>query len=178
MHGHCHQKALDTLNDKEIGQLFAEKHVFDKMGLEDRHPDTGCCGMAGAFGYEKENGHYAVGLAAGERVLLPEVRQAPRDEIIVADGFSCQEQVRQQTDRTALHVAHVLRFAQRGGEALAGEMPEAAIVSARRRELRLGMAKAALLVGAATLFGGWALWKLSSGRHTDSRVKEAIDHAR
>ena len=67
VHGHCHQKALDTLNDKEFGKLFAEKEIFKRMGIEDKHPDAGCCGMAGAFGYEKENDHYEVGVAAGER---------------------------------------------------------------------------------------------------------------
>ena len=67
VHGHCHQKALDTLNDKEFGKLFAEKELFKKMGLDDRHPDSGCCGMAGAFGYESENDHYDVSVAAGER---------------------------------------------------------------------------------------------------------------
>ncbi len=98
------RKALDTLNDKEFGKLFAEKEIFDKMGLEHQHPDAGCCGMAGAFGYEKVNDHYEVGVAAGERVLLPEVRKAADDELIVADGFSCQEQIEQQTDRVALHI--------------------------------------------------------------------------
>ncbi len=54
VHGHCQQKALEKLNDKEFGVLFAEKEIFDRMGLEHRQPETGCCGMAGAFGYEKE----------------------------------------------------------------------------------------------------------------------------
>ena len=65
--------------------------------------------MAGAFGYEKENDHYEVGVAAGERVLLPEVRRAARDDLIIADGFSCQEQIEQQTDRAALHVGACTR---------------------------------------------------------------------
>ncbi|HSU38728.1 MAG TPA: FAD-linked oxidase C-terminal domain-containing protein, partial [Polyangiaceae bacterium] len=80
--GHCHQKALDQLNDKEIGRLFAEKHVYDAMGIEHREPDTGCCGMAGSFGYEGENDHYEVSVACGERALLPLVRQAGDDELV------------------------------------------------------------------------------------------------
>ncbi len=123
VHGHCHQKALDTLNDKEFGKLFAEKEIFKKMGIEDKHPDAGCCGMAGAFGYEKENDHYEVSVAAGERVLLPEVRDADDDELIIADGFSCQEQIEQQTDRGALHMAQVVQLAIRGESGLAAQPP-------------------------------------------------------
>jgi len=113
VHGHCHQKALDGLSDKEFGKLFAEKAIFEKMGIEHRNPDAGCCGMAGAFGYEKANGHYDIAVAAGERVLLPEVRKAPADDLIIADGFSCQEQIIQQTGRTPLHMAQVLQMAIR-----------------------------------------------------------------
>jgi FAD/FMN-containing dehydrogenase/Fe-S oxidoreductase len=111
VHGHCHQKAIETLDDKEFGSLSAEKEILDKMGVAHRHPEAGCCGMAGAFGYEKENDHYAVGVAAGERVLLPEVRKAPGDELLIADGFSCQQQIEQQTGRHALHLAEVLQMA-------------------------------------------------------------------
>ncbi|HVU18226.1 MAG TPA: FAD-binding and (Fe-S)-binding domain-containing protein [Candidatus Didemnitutus sp.] len=116
LHGHCHQKAIDTLNDKEFGSLFAEKEILRKMGVDHRDPATGCCGMAGAFGYEKENDHYAVGVAAGERVLLPEVREMPASDLLIADGFSCQQQIEQQTGRRALHLAEVLRMAIRPAE--------------------------------------------------------------
>jgi hypothetical protein len=71
--------------------------------------------MAGAFGYEAGR-HYAVGLAAGERVLLPAVRQASADTLIVADGFSCREQIQQGTGRRTLHLAEVLALALRHGE--------------------------------------------------------------
>ncbi len=178
VHGHCHQKALDTLNDKEFGKLFAEKELFDKMGLEQRHPETGCCGMAGAFGYEKEGGHYEVGVAAGERVLLPEVRRAAREELIVADGFSCREQIEQQTYRAALHVAQVLQLGRHAESTPTGSLPEAEIISARRRAMRLGMAKAALLAGAAVAAGGFMLWRLSRGAHSQSYEKVLIGHAR
>jgi Fe-S oxidoreductase len=71
--------------------------------------DAGCCGMAGPFGFEK--GKYAVSQAIGERVLLPAVRQAEPDTLIVSDGFSCREQILRATGREALHLAEVLRRA-------------------------------------------------------------------
>jgi Fe-S oxidoreductase len=151
VHGHCHQKALDALNDKEFGKLFAEKEIFEKMGIEHKHPDAGCCGMAGAFGYEKENDHYEVGVACGERVLLPEVRNAKDDELIIADGFSCQEQIEQQTDRSAMHMAQVLQLAIHRNGQLGSGRPESDIVEKRRRAQRFGMLRAALLLGAGTI---------------------------
>jgi Fe-S oxidoreductase len=98
VHGHCHHKAIMRLKE--------EKQVMDKMGLEYRLLESGCCGMAGAFGYEKE--HYDVSVAVGERVLLPEVRKAEESTLIIADGFSCQSQIEQQAGRKALHLAEVL----------------------------------------------------------------------
>ncbi|HEX6630231.1 MAG TPA: FAD-binding and (Fe-S)-binding domain-containing protein [Gemmatimonadaceae bacterium] len=117
LHGHCHHKA--------IMKLDGERAVLDAMGLEVAAPETGCCGMAGAFGFERE--HYDVSIAVGERVLLPAVRQAGRETLIVADGFSCREQVAQTTDRRALHLAEVLQLALRGRDAWPrGERPETA----------------------------------------------------
>ncbi len=73
--------------------------------------DSGCCGMAGAFGFKDD--HYDVSMAIGERVLLLVVRAAPQDTLILADGFSCREQIRQATNRRALDLAQVLRMAIR-----------------------------------------------------------------
>jgi Fe-S oxidoreductase len=151
VHGHCHQKALDSLNDKEFGKLFAEKAIFGKMGLEHRSPDAGCCGMAGAFGYEKTNSHYEVGVAVGERALLPQVRDADRDEVIIADGFSCQEQIEQQTNRAALHSAVVLRMAMRGETTPAGQYPENAFMNARHSETKQGMIAAGVWLGVSAI---------------------------
>jgi Fe-S oxidoreductase len=78
-------------------------------GLDVRVLDTGCCGMAGAFGFEKE--HYDVAMKCGERVLLPAVRAQAKDTLIVTDGFSCREQIAQATDRRALHLAEVIQMA-------------------------------------------------------------------
>ncbi len=167
VHGHCHQKALDTLNDKEIGKLFAEKEILDKMELDARYPETGCCGMAGAFGYEKENDHYDVSIAVGERVLLPEVRRAATDELIISDGFSCQEQIGQQTDRAAVHTAHVLQMAVRGDEAVAGQRLETRIVRERACAVHRGMTRAALALGvglAGISVGTWAAKSVAARR--------------
>ncbi len=101
VHGHCHHKAIMKMND--------EQAILAKLGLDFQVLDSGCCGMAGAFGFEKD--HYDVSLKAGERVLLPAVRQADKDTLIIADGFSCREQIAQATDRQALHLAQVLHMA-------------------------------------------------------------------
>ena len=101
VHGHCHHKA--------IMKITAEESVLRRLGIEFTAPAPGCCGMAGAFGFEKDK--YDVSKAIGELELLPAVRQAPTDWLIVADGFSCREQIAQETDRQALHLAEVLQMA-------------------------------------------------------------------
>ncbi len=164
LHGHCHQKALDTRNDKELGKLFAEKAVLAKLGIEVRQPEVGCCGMAGAFGYEKSNDHYEVSIACGERMLLPEVRQTPAGEIIIADGFSCQEQILQSTDRHALHVAQVLDLASGGG--IPPTLPERPMVEQRNRTTRALAVRTGLVLGGAAiaLLLGWRSWRGTRGR--------------
>ena len=90
--------------------MGSESRVISGMGLDFDVIDSGCCGMAGAFGFE-EGDHYTVSVEAGERVLLPAVRAAPKETLILADGFSCREQIAQMTDRHALHVSQVLQMA-------------------------------------------------------------------
>jgi Fe-S oxidoreductase len=108
LHGHCHHKAT--------GGIDSEKALLEKMGVEVEELDSGCCGMAGGWGYE--SGHYDVSIACGERVLLPKVREAPPDTIVVADGFSCRSQIEQTgTGRRALHSAQVLALAREFGPA-------------------------------------------------------------
>jgi Fe-S oxidoreductase len=128
LHGHCHQKALDRTNTSRFGELFYEKDLLKKMELKFRFPETGCCGMAGAFGFEGGD-HYAVAVACGERKLLPEVRQAADETIICADGFSCREQIRQCTDREALHLAQVMQLALH--PAPVGKRAEARLIESR-----------------------------------------------
>ena len=77
VHGHCHHKA--------VMKMACEEKLLDQIGLDCEMPDTGCCGMAGAFGFEAEQ--YEVSIACGERVLLPAVREACKDTLIIADGF-------------------------------------------------------------------------------------------
>ena len=101
VHQHCHHQSI-LKRDPELDLL-------DAMGLECERPDTGCCGMAGAFGFEKK--HYDVSIAVGERVLLPRVRESDDRTLIVSDGFSCREQISQTTGRQALHPAQVMKMA-------------------------------------------------------------------
>jgi FAD/FMN-containing dehydrogenase/Fe-S oxidoreductase len=102
---HCHHAAVMGFD--------AEEALMRRMGLSVEILDSGCCGMAGAFGFEKEK--YEVSIRAAERVLLPAVRRASADDLVVADGFSCREQVAQGAARRPLHLAEVLRMALREG---------------------------------------------------------------
>ena len=101
VHGHCHQKS--------IFKMDADEAVLKKMGIDFEMPETGCCGMAGAFGFER--GHYDISMKCGERVLLPAVRKLDPDALIVTDGFSCHEQISQATGRDAMHLAEVIQMA-------------------------------------------------------------------
>ena len=85
VHGHCHHEAVMGFD--------TERELLERIGLDVEVLDSGCCGMAGAFGFEAE--HYDVSVAVGERRLLPAVREAPREALIVADGFSCKTQIEQ-----------------------------------------------------------------------------------
>jgi len=103
LHGHCHHKSLMGLGDEES--------LIRKMGADLQSIDSGCCGMAGPFGFEKEK--YEVSQAVGERVLLPAVRNTPESTLIVSDGFSCREQILQSTGRRAIHLAEALQLGMR-----------------------------------------------------------------
>ena len=94
---HCHQHA-------ELG-TDADRAVLAALGVQAEVLDSGCCGLAGNFGFEK--GHYDVSLACAERVLLPAVRAADRDVAVLADGFSCRVQLRQSTTREPVHLAQL-----------------------------------------------------------------------
>ena len=102
LHGHCHQKAL-------VGTGPARRALALLPGATVEEVDSGCCGMAGSFGYEAE--HYAISMQMAERRLLPAVRAAAPETIIVAAGFSCREQIAHGSGRRALHPAEVLRAA-------------------------------------------------------------------
>jgi len=102
LHGHCHQKSFGAMGAVETALKLVP-------GLDVATIESSCCGMAGAFGYDAET--IDVSRAMGELSLLPAVRQAPHDAIIVADGTSCRQQIRDGTRREAMHVARVLAMA-------------------------------------------------------------------
>lgn len=143
VHGHCHHRAVMTMK--------AEEAIFKKMGLGYTLLDSGCCGMAGGFGFEKE--HYDISVKVGERVLLPAVRRADRDTLIIANGFSCREQIAQTTDREALHLAQIIQMAMRGEKRDMKEERE----SAAADESHWAAAVAGLAGGAA--LAGALLWR-------------------
>jgi Fe-S oxidoreductase len=99
LHGHCHQKALASMDQTLKMLSIPENFQVDLIR-------SGCCGMAGSFGFEKE--HYEVSMKVGELVLFPEVRKASGDTIIAAPGTSCRHQIKDGTGRKALHPIEVL----------------------------------------------------------------------
>jgi FAD/FMN-containing dehydrogenase/Fe-S oxidoreductase len=102
LHGHCHQKAFDVMGDiRETLSLIP--------GVAVELVETSCCGMAGSFGYEKE--HYDVSIRMAEAALLPRLRAAGPEALVVADGTSCRHQIRDGSGRQSLHVARLLRRA-------------------------------------------------------------------
>ncbi|MFL5819814.1 MAG: FAD-binding and (Fe-S)-binding domain-containing protein [Solirubrobacteraceae bacterium] len=106
VHGHCHHKAV-------MG-MAKEEAALERLGLDFELLDSGCCGMAGSFGYEA--GHYDLSVKIGERRLLPAVRAVSQDTLVIADGFSCKSQIEQLTDRRALHLAEVIKMALDQGD--------------------------------------------------------------
>ncbi len=105
LHGHCHQKALVGTGPAKSALTLPLNYVLEEV-------DSGCCGMAGSFGYEAE--HVDISLKMGERRLFPAVRQAPPETLLVAPGSSCRHQIAHSTGRRAYHPAEVLRDALNG----------------------------------------------------------------
>ena len=162
-HGHCHHKA--------IMKMTAEEAVLRRMGIEFTTPAPGCCGMAGAFGFEKDK--YEISRSIGELELLPAVRQAPTDWLIIADGFSCREQIAQETDRHALHLAEVLQMALREStetpegiplfDAAPRHYPEDAWVGPHEEAIRKSMKRTGLTM-AGIAAGAALLWTIANRR--------------
>ena len=147
--GHCHHKS--------VLDFAGEEGLLRRLGLELSAPEPGCCGMAGAFGFEAGT-HAEVARTCGERALLPAVRAAGEATLVIADGFSCREQIAQGTGRTALHLAEVLElaFARREGMPADGP-PESGLIRRRRTAERRARRRAALVAGVA----GVAAWTLA-----------------
>jgi FAD/FMN-containing dehydrogenase/Fe-S oxidoreductase len=147
--GHCHHKSLLRFD--------AESAVMKKMGLDCDVLASGCCGMAGSFGFEKDK--YNISMEIGERKLLPAVRRAPLSALVMADGFSCREQIAQETGRHALHLAEVIQMGLHHQNSSVTEVyPESALVARRkstRRRARLQALAVLTSIGAGVL--GWTL---------------------
>jgi Fe-S oxidoreductase len=101
VHGHCHHKS--------VLKFDSEQELLKRIGLDFQVLDSGCCGMAGSFGFEAQK--YDLSVKIGERVLLPAVRRADAETLIIADGFSCFQQIEGLAGREALHIAEVLQMA-------------------------------------------------------------------
>jgi hypothetical protein len=145
--GHCHHKSVIRFDD--------ESRVMDKMGLDQTLLASGCCGMAGSFGFEAEK--YDLSVKIGERALLPAVREAEDSTVIMADGFSCRTQIAQETDRQGLHLAEVIRMAQEEGVGVRGVdiygQPEAELRERRKASRRRARMEALVALGALGLAG-------------------------
>jgi Fe-S oxidoreductase len=152
VHGHCHQEAIMGIN--------AERQLYEKMGLDYEVLDSGCCGLAGSWGFEEDK--YDLSMKIGERRLLPVARNAERGTIIMADGFSCKTQIEQGTDRRALHTAQVIKMAMDyDSSGPAGDYPEQyypdIVLSNGHKP---GLKTAAVLGVGATMAGGALAWGL------------------
>jgi FAD/FMN-containing dehydrogenase/Fe-S oxidoreductase len=147
LHGHCHHKALTPTDGNE--------HLLTEVGADVEMLDSGCCGMAGSFGFEAD--HYDVSMAVGELALLPAVRKASTHTLIVADGFSCREQIAQGTSRRAVHLAEALWATRRADRTTGQRRIEDAYLpappdAANRRQL-----VAAALIGIGVALGAFAI---------------------
>ena len=146
MHAHCHHRA--------VFRSDAETKLLQAVGVDLEAPETGCCGLAGSFGYE--TGHYDLSMKIGENALLPALRKAAPRTLIVADGFSCRLQIEHATGRKALHPAEVLQMALRyGRRGPAGAYPERGHT---QEPARLSAAGAVGAIVGTALAAGLAVW--------------------
>ncbi|MEV4754269.1 FAD-binding and (Fe-S)-binding domain-containing protein [Micromonospora sp. NPDC049559] len=144
---HCHQHAI-------LG-AEADRALLRRAGVDGEFLDSGCCGLAGNFGFEQ--GHYEVSEACAERVLLPALRAAEPGTVILADGFSCRTQIEQGAagGRRAIHLAELLRAGLRGGRD--GPLPESQWARRPAAPTRLVRSATTVAAGAAVLGAATAL---------------------
>jgi FAD/FMN-containing dehydrogenase/Fe-S oxidoreductase len=147
---HCHHKAV---LDAE-----AQQRLFAAMGVEEAPNPAGCCGQAGSFGYEAE--HYPVSVTIAEQKLLPAVRKAGDNTLIIADGFSCREQIRHGSGRRALHPAEFLMLALQHRP-----MHSARAVEAQLRE-KVALPGIGTAAAAALALGGLAALGIEAQRRS------------
>ena len=151
VHGHCHHKAIMGMSDEE--------KLLSNLGLNFEILDSGCCGLAGSFGFE--NDHYDISMKIGERRLLPAVRAAEKDTLIVSDGFSCKTQIEHATDRRALHTAQIIRMAMdHGSSGPAGDYPERDYPDVAPDSGHKPAIKAAAAAASVTAVGSALAWRL------------------
>ncbi len=152
---HCHHE--------HVMKFDAENMVLGKLGLDYELLDSGCCGMAGSFGFEAE--HYDVSVAIGERRLLPAVRSADPNTLVIADGFSCREQIAGLTGRGALHLAQVIAMAMHEGpEGPIEELPEMRYQPLGKWEPAPSSSAVAAVAGLGLLAGVGLVWALTRNR--------------
>ena len=143
-------------------KMTAEESLLKRLGVDFTSPAPGCCGMAGSFGFEHDK--YEISKAIGELELLPAVRRAPPDWLIIADGFSCREQIAQGTNRHALHLAEVLQMAlQPSALDRDDPYPESRATRKQEAEIRESMTRAAVGLGAIAA-GGLLLYAATRNR--------------
>jgi len=150
--GHCHQRAT--------GGMDPEQELLEQMGLQVQNLKGGCCGLAGSWGFE--SGKYEISMDCGEQALLPAVRDADEDCVVVADGFSCKTQIEDAgTGRQALHIAELMKIAREKGaeralparpeDAAAGPPPAARGERALRISGYVALGASAAVLGARVL---------------------------
>jgi Fe-S oxidoreductase len=150
VHGHCHHKS--------ILKFDSEQELLKRLGLDFQVLDSGCCGMAGSFGFEAEK--YDVSVKVGERVLLPAIRNAGSETLIIADGFSCFEQIEGLAGRKSLHIAEVVQMAIRGERGTPDQEEETETKHATAANL-----STIAMVGASALLAGGALYLALNGKN-------------
>ena len=150
--GHCHHKAIMRIYDEEA--------VMKKMGLDFQVLNTGCCGMAGSFGFEEDK--YDVSMKCGERALFPAVRKAGLATLVVADGFSCREQIQQDTPRHAFHLAEVMQMALHESDGASQMYPEHELVVKRAAGQRRAMERAGIVLAGIVAGGALLWWRMRS----------------
>ncbi|HEY9179379.1 MAG TPA: (Fe-S)-binding protein, partial [Candidatus Baltobacteraceae bacterium] len=137
---HCHHGA--------VMKFKSDRAVLEKLGLQLEIPDSGCCGMAGSFGYEAGE-KYRVSQACGERVILPKVRDLSESALVIADGFSCRHQIEEGARRKPLHLAQVLRLAQEHGET--HPQTDGLARATHWREIAIGASVATVITGSLVM---------------------------
>ncbi|HVW24432.1 MAG TPA: FAD-binding and (Fe-S)-binding domain-containing protein [Polyangiaceae bacterium] len=161
--GHCHHKSVLDYDP--------ERQVLERMELDAKLLSSGCCGMAGSFGFERDEAKQQVSNACGERVLLPAVRKESLETLVIANGFSCRTQISQGSRRRALHLADVLKLALEFGVSgpPAGYV-ESSAPDVRAPERRAAMVLASLAVGTAAAWLGVALTRNRRARGLGRRL--------